>query len=160
MTSQCPRCAAPRLGDYPFCHQCAFDFRNAAAHALPPQQQLPAQQPLYGASPQPPLYQQPDPWAFTGQPVTPQPPAYEPPAVAPPAPAAPQTLNAPSVCLRCHAPLHPSYSQCGNCGFDNAAAWATPAPATPAGLPALPVALGVLGAGLLIAAGALFMVAR
>lgn len=160
MTSQCPRCAAPRLGDYPFCHQCAFDFRNAAGQAMLPQQQLPPQQPLYGVPPQAPSNEQHDPWAAAGQFVAPLPPAHDPPTVLPSEPTPPQPLNAPSVCLRCYAPLHPGYTQCGNCGFDNAAVWTTPAPATPAGLPALPVALGVLGAGLLIAAGALFMVAR
>jgi hypothetical protein len=64
-----------------------------------------------------------------------------------------------SVCLRCYSPLHPGYSQCGNCGFDNATAWAVPG-AGRAQLPMLPVALAILGAGLIVAAGAIILVAR
>ena len=39
MTSQCPRCATPRLGDYPICQRCGLDFRYVGAPAMPPQQQ-------------------------------------------------------------------------------------------------------------------------
>jgi hypothetical protein len=103
MTSQCPRCASPRLGDYPFCHQCGFDFRFAGGPAMPPQQPLygsPPQQP-YGAPQAPyyyqpqlpprqaPAYQPPNQWAAPWQIPAPQPagpPAtYQPPAAYQPA---------------------------------------------------------------------------
>jgi ribosomal protein L40E len=168
---------------------CAFDFQAAAAMMPPPQalppQALPPQQPLYDApqqpqpSQQPPPYGQPNqwtaPWQATPAPwppaPPPAPPAEEPAAdqtaeVSAPAEEqatdqpAPQTLAAPTVCLRCYAPLHPGYTQCGNCGFDNATAWGiTPAQA-PSRIPLLPIALALLGIGLLIAAAALVLVAQ
>ena len=196
MTSQCPRCAAPRLGDFPFCHICGLDMRYAAPPAMPPQQPLPAQQPLYAAQPPVPTnyYQPAPPQAPVQQPyATPPVPSYyrpdrwlpvpaaslqptdigTPPAATatsvpsdssattdqPPATQASQPVTAPSVCLRCYSPLHPGYSQCSNCGFDNATAWTVPG-AGRAQTPMLPVALAILGAGLVVAAGAIFLVAR
>jgi len=51
MTSQCPRCGAPRMGD--FCHNCGLDFKQAGGQAMPPQQQLPPSQPIYSPAPPP-----------------------------------------------------------------------------------------------------------
>jgi len=127
MTNQCPRCATPRAGDYPFCQKCGLDFR-AGAPAMPPQQQLPPQQPPYGAPQQPP-------------------PAYQPPT--------PQPQAAPAVCPRCNAPLYPGYTRCANCGYDSSAAWGTPAPAASSRGPILPIVLGLVVVGVLVAAGAL-----
>jgi hypothetical protein len=202
MTSQCPRCASPRLGDYPFCHQCGFDFRFAGGPAMPPQQTLPSQQPLYGTPPQQPYGAPQAPYYFQPQLPPQQAPAYQPPnqwaapwqtpATQPPAPiaayqpapqpptasgrsaeavpatdqatpdqsAAWQPPTAPSVCLRCYAPLHPGYAHCSNCGFDNSTAWATTAPAASPKTPPLAFALALLGAGLIAAAGAVFFVAQ
>ena len=213
MTSQCPRCAAPRLGDNPFCHQCGFDFRYSGGPAMPPQQSLPPQQPLYGTPQQPlygappqqpygvppspyyyqpqyppqqaPAYQPPNqwgsPWQAPQAPVTP-PPALQAPAQTPPtasdlsaetAPVTPATdqatpdqssawqpQTAPSVCLRCYAPLHPGYSHCANCGFDNSTAYTAAAPTASTEVPRLAFALGLLGAGLIVAAAALVFVAQ
>lgn len=100
MTSQCPRCAAPRLTDNPFCPTCGLDFRtvvptmpdNSAAPPTMPATQQPAGQPVQPV-------QQP------GQPVQ-QPGAYQGPT--------------PGYCPRCNAPLYPGYTVCGNCGLDTA----------------------------------------
>lgn len=35
MTDTCPRCGTPRLGDSPFCHNCALDFRTVAPAEVP-----------------------------------------------------------------------------------------------------------------------------
>ena len=70
-----------------------------------------------------------------------------------------QAPAAPTVCLRCYAPLQPGYAGCGNCGFDNSIVWG--ALATPAGnrIPTVAYALALLGAGLIVAAVALVLVA-
>ena len=210
MTTQCPRCATPRFGESPFCHQCGLDLRGAGGPAMPPQQALPPQQPLYGA-PQQPLYgappQQPygvppSPYYYQPQSLPQQVPAYQPanqwssPWQAPQAPVAPspasqapaptpptasdssaeavpatdqatpdqssawQPQAAPSVCLRCYAPLHPGYSHCANCGFDNSTAWSATAPATSTRVPPMAYALALLGAGLVVVAAALAFVAQ
>jgi hypothetical protein len=206
MTSQCPRCGAPRIGD--FCHQCGLDFRTNAGQAMPPQQPLPPQQPIYNPAPPPQsqgyFTQQTPPAGY--YPQVPQGPGYySPPPPAYPAPSqwAPQTpaptpqaanqpntlaqtadaqatdlgqtadaggqpatqpnaqsVNAPSVCLRCYAPLHPGYALCSNCGFDNTSAWGAAAAAHPAGVPTLAIALALLGACLIVAAGVLVFVAQ
>lgn len=171
MTSQCPRCSAPRVGDSPFCQNCGFDFRFApvpAASPQPPAPQPPAPQaPSYGAVPQPPAGQAPS-YGEAPQPGMQygQPPAqgaqgygYQP---APTAPAYGQPAQpgpAPTTCMRCRAPLYPGYTQCGNCGFDNRAPWSGPAPAAPvtptapARRSVLPIALVVGGVALLAVAG-------
>jgi hypothetical protein len=202
MTSQCPRCGAPRLGD--FCHQCGFDFKGGG-QAMPPQQQLPPSQPIYSSAPPPqPTYnpapppqaagyytQAPppagyyppsqqgypasNPWAAPAAPTAPTAPTVSPPqpadAAGPPADsqfdgqsataiAPAQPVSAPSVCLRCYAPLHPGYGVCGNCGFDNSSAWGA-APLAPAtGVPPLAIALALLGACLIAAAAVLVFVAQ
>jgi hypothetical protein len=66
MTGQCPRCGTPRLGDYPICQSCGFDFRLAGTPPVQPQGQYPPQQPTYGAPP-PPVQPQPQPQPY-GQP--------------------------------------------------------------------------------------------
>jgi hypothetical protein len=102
---------------------------------MPPQQQLPAQQSLYGVPhpppPQPQVYQQP----------------------------APQFQAAASVCPRCHAQLYPGYAQCTNCGLDLRTAWGNPAPVAPPASKGsvLPIALGLVGIGILAFAGAFFV---
>ena len=235
MTSQCPRCGAPRMGDFPFCHHCGLDLRQSGAPSMPPQQQLPPQQPIYG-SPQQPIYGSPQqtfgpptaPIAPYGQPQAPyyyppqqaQPPAYQQPnqgttpwqasqPAASPAPLAPYapptpaasfgtaastdaqaaadsadvaaldqsataptdaatdassatgtaTPAAPTVCLRCYAPLYPGYSHCTNCGFDNNIVYGALAAQASRGIPAIAYALTLLGAGLIVAAAALVLVA-
>ena len=69
MISQCPRCGTPRMGEYPVCQSCGFDFRlagtAAGTAAAAPQGQYPPQQPSYGA--QPPVQPQPQPNPY-GQP--------------------------------------------------------------------------------------------
>jgi hypothetical protein len=204
MTSQCPRCGAPRLGD--FCHQCGFDFKGGG-QAMPPQQQMPPSQPIYSPAPPPqPTYNPAPPPQSAGyftQP--PQPAGYYPPSqqgypasnpwgapAAPPAPpepaeptvsspepadaagqptdlqfggqpqgfGAPQPVSAPSVCLRCYAPLHPGYAVCGNCGFDNSSAWGAEPLARATGVPPLAIALALLGACLIGAAAVLVFVAQ
>jgi len=217
MTSQCPRCGAPRMGD--FCHQCGLDLRGGTGQAMPPQQQLPASQGLYQSRPQPPQpgAYPPPPQAPGGYPLPPgfyqpppQAPGFYPPPATPPRPWGPpppppppnqlwqqpaptqgvagssaevagptqsespagtepqspapafgtlQPVSAPSVCLRCYSQLEPGSSVCQNCGFDNTAAWATTPVAPSAGVPSLAVALALLGAGLIIAAAALVIVA-
>jgi hypothetical protein len=190
MTSQCPRCGTPRMGD--FCHSCGLDFRPGTGQAMPaqqmpptqtvygtPQQQAyqtpvypqtpgyPPQQPTYyqpqtlgGYYPQTPGFQAPSPWA-------PPPPSVPQPDATPATDASdqqdasvPQPVTAPSVCLRCYAPLHPGYTRCGNCGFDNATAWGAAALAPATGVPVLASALALLGAGLIVAAGVLLFVAQ
>jgi ribosomal protein L40E len=74
--------------------------------------------------------------------------------------AAAQPVSAPSVCLRCYAPLHPGYALCGNCGFDNTSAWRAAPLARTNGVPMLAVALALLGAGLIVAAAVLLFVAQ
>ncbi len=147
MTNQCPRCGTPRVGDFPFCQRCGLDFRLAGASAMPPQQQLPPQQPLHGTEP-PASY--------------PQPPASYPPASYPPAqgyPPTPQPEPAPAVCLRCYAPLNPGSPLCTNCGFDNRIAWSMPAPVA-AKRSMLPAALALVGVALIVAALVLVAVAQ
>jgi hypothetical protein len=197
MTSQCPRCGAPRMGD--FCHQCGFDFKGSGAQAMPPAQQMPPSQPIYSSAPPPqPTYNPaPPPAQNAGYYTQAPPPAGYYPAsqpsnpwaapVAPapaPAPAAapadfapadsqsgqpttpdfgqtqPQPVSAPSVCLRCYAPLHPGYPRCGNCGFDNSTPWGAAPLAPTTGVPILAIMLALLGAGLIIAAAALVFVAQ
>jgi hypothetical protein len=205
MTSQCPRCGAPRLGD--FCHQCGFDFKGGG-QAMPPQQQMPPPQPIYSPVPPPqPTYNPPPPPQSAGYYTQAPPPAgYYPPSqqgypasypwtapIAPPLPIAPtapgaptappadaagqptdsqfgdqstaasapaQPVSAPSVCLRCYAPLHPGYAVCGNCGFDNSSAWGAAPQARANGVPPLAIALALLGACLIAAAAVLVFVAQ
>jgi len=76
MTTQCPRCGAPRGADGVFCHQCGLDFRAAGGPSMPAQQALPPQQSLYGTPPPPTGYQQSG-W------VAPQPPGWVAPQQAP-----------------------------------------------------------------------------
>ena len=130
MTNQCPRCATPRVGDYPFCQTCGLDFR-AVAPAMPPQQQLPPQQPPDGAPQQ-------------------QPPAYQ--------PQTPQPQAAPAVCPRCNTPLYPGYTRCTNCGYDSAAPWGATPPAAARRGRILPIALAIGVVVVLVAAGAIVLV--
>lgn len=122
-------------------------------------------------APSPPTYPASNPWAAPGpqgtppgQPLPPQPgdTASDSQFGGQPAAASSfaQPVSAPSVCLRCYAPLHPGYATCGNCGFDNTSAWGAAPLARANGVPMLAVALALLGAGLIIAAAALLIVAQ
>lgn len=163
MTSQCPRCSAPHVGDNPICQTCGFDFRFAAAPVTPPQQQYPPQPTYYGQPtqlPAPVSQVQPGAYQASG-PVGSsygQPQGYQPAGPAPAYGQAPGPGAAPSVCLRCYAPLYPGYTQCGNCGFENRSAYAAPAPAA-AKRSNLPIALALAGVALLAVAGVVVIVA-
>lgn len=146
MTSQCPRCATPRVSDYPFCGTCGLDFRAATPatptqEGLPPQQQLPpeqglpAQQPNYGAPQQATAQVPPQPYQTT----------------------APGPGATPGICPRCNAPLYPGYTQCGNCGFDSRAPWGAAAPAAGSKSRILPIALAVGLVVVLLGAGAVVL---
>jgi len=142
MTTLCPRCSAPRLGDSPICQVCGLDFRFAGAPPTPPQGQLPPQQPQADATlqPGPEASASPPPASF-GQ------------------PGVPPSQVAPNVCPRCQAPLFPGYPRCGYCGLDLRAAWGNAAPASGPRRSKLPVVVGLAVVAILVAAGALIFVA-
>ena len=106
----------------------------------------------------------------------PPPPQFAQPQFAPPPPPA----SAPGICPRCHSPLYPGYTQCGNCGFDSAqqppawgaqpqyqqppwgatppiAGWVGQPAAAPARKSNLPIFLAIGGVLLLALAGGLFV---
>src|ERR1035437_3986279 len=138
MPPQCPRGGTQRVAD--FCHICGLDFRTLDAP-------VPPVPPVAPAPPQPQDYQSAAP-------------AYPPP-FAPVAPVAPQPQPvAPTTCARCSAPLYFGQMQCANCGLDLRGSWATPIPPSRARSSTLPIAVGLLGAALLVAAAALFVITQ
>jgi hypothetical protein len=147
MTTVCPRCGTQRISD--FCHICGLDFRALTPPVLPappigPIAPAPLPQPQFQPQPQPVGYEHP---AY--QPAL-RPPVYQ---YAPPPPA-----PAPTTCPRCYAPLYPDYPQCTNCGLDTRAPWGMTA--APRRSPMLPLAIALLGVGLLVVAAAVFVVAQ
>jgi len=123
-----------------------------AGYYPPSQQGYPASNPW--AAPTAPTAQPPQPVDAAGQPADSQfggqPQTF----------GVPQPVSAPSVCLRCYAPLHPGYAVCGNCGFDNTSAWGAAPLARTTGVPPLAIALALLGACLIAAAAVLVYVAQ
>lgn len=135
MTNLCPRCSTPRAGEYPICQVCGLDFRSQVYQVGP------AGSAGVG-----------DPGAGAQMPASP----YGAPPLQPAPPAA-------GVCPRCHAPLYPGYTMCGNCGFDSgqpawgASTYGTVAPTVkPAGSKA-PILIALVGVALLAVAGGLVL---
>jgi hypothetical protein len=77
MTSQCPRCGSPRLGDKAFCAECGLDLRTASAPVAPPPPAWAYQPPAPAPTPTP---------AAPTSPPPPPPPAPTPVAPPPPPP--------------------------------------------------------------------------
>lgn len=145
MAGQCPRCGMPDRGDYPLCQGCGFDLRVASQSATP-QAQFPQSQSPFGAPQQYSVSTGPVPQSYEGW--------------APPQQTAPPPQATSSVCPRCNAQLYPGFTQCSRCGYDARAAWGMPVPFVQPRRSMLPYGLIVAGVALLVAAGAIFVVAQ